>query len=96
MTRIRHLVMFRVPEQRNLAEVESILEGFDRFAGVLSVRVERDLGFHPPAWDLLLVTEHADADALWEFRADPAHKAAALILSELSDARATIDHKVQD
>lgn len=94
MGAVRHLVAFRVPDARNLEGVIDILRTFTDMDGVSSMRVERDLGLHPRAYDVLLVSEHDSVEDLARFRRDPEHLLAADRLSELADARVTIDHLI--
>lgn len=94
MSRVRHLVAFRVPEKIDVERVIEILGTFSEMDGVASARVERDLGVHPPAYQVLLVTEHESVDELARFRRDPAHTAAAEKLTALADSRVTVDHSI--
>jgi hypothetical protein len=95
VTAVRHLVAFRVPDPANLDELLRLLETMKTMDGVRSHQVERDLGLHPPAYDVLLITEHDSEGALAAFRADPRHTAVAKQLSEISDSRVTIDHPLE-
>ncbi len=76
-------------------EIIQRLEALADLAGVVSLRVHRDLGLVAGHWPLVLVGEYVDVAALEAYQAHPRHRE---VLAWMNDgvvrARSTVDYDV--
>ena len=98
---IRHIVLFRLAatdevqrrdDAHGIAERLQALE--TQIAGIVSIRVDRDLGLVDGHWDVALVSEHDDNAALEAYQVHPAHKEAAAWIGTVVTDRAVVDYSV--
>ncbi len=95
---IRHIVLWKLssadPEQR-ARDVEGLRERLEGLVGVVpglrSLIVAPDVGSTDGNWDVLLLSEHDDEDALAVYQAHPAHVEAAVYVRSVVQARACVD-----
>lgn len=89
---ITHVVLFRF---RDPADVASATDRLRALGGVVpalrSIRVGTNGNTGPNAFDVVLVTEHDNADQLAAYQADPAHRAVADWLASRVTDRAVVD-----
>jgi heme-degrading monooxygenase HmoA len=98
---IRHIVSWNFvptdPEER-AAAFEGLKERLESLVGVVpglrSLTVWRDLGHVAENRDLLLVSEHDDADALAAYKTHPAHVEAAGFTQSVATDRVSVDIEV--
>ncbi len=89
---ITHVVMWRFHDPADMDEAAARLRSLPgRVSGITSLRVGPNQNRTEHAYQLVLVSEHADADALRAYIADPAHQEVAHWLSERVAARAVVD-----
>lgn len=91
-----HIVVFRAESAEAADAAEAALASLASLDTLESLTVERDLGLHPPAYDLALLTVHRDAEQLRRFREDPGHLSVVRTIAELVPGRATVDLAVTD
>jgi hypothetical protein len=98
---VRHIVLFTLSandaERRrsDLAAMKERLESLrDVVPGVLRLDVNGDLGTVEGHWDVALVSEHEDADALTSYQAHPAHREVVSWLDTVVADRAVVDCEV--
>lgn len=94
--RIVHIVVFRAESDQAADAAAAELETLVSLDTLEALTVERDLGLHPPAYDLALLTAHQDAEQLARFRQDPRHLSVVESLAALVPVRATVDLAVTD
>ncbi|WP_210479644.1 Dabb family protein [Naasia sp. SYSU D00948] len=95
---IRHVVLWKLsssdPSQRE-RDAEGIRERLEALVGVVpglrSLIVAPDVGSTEGNWDLVLVSEHDDEDALAVYQKHPAHVEAAAFVHSVVQARACVD-----
>ena len=99
---IRHVVMFNLSaaaDSERAADIAEMQSRLNALVGVVpglqSMTLQPDLGLLEDHWDVVLVSEHDDNEALEGYQAHPAHKeAGAFILSVTNSDRATVDYEV--
>ena len=98
---VRHIVLFRIgataAEQRraDLAEMTKRLESLHGVVpDILSLGVHGDLGTVEGHWDVALVSEHTDAEALATYQGHPAHREVVRWLNTVVTDRAVVDHEL--
>jgi len=98
---IRHIVLFTLAaddETQRRDDAHGIAERLEaletQIAGIVSIRVDRDLGLVAGHWDVALVSEHDDNAALEAYQAHPAHKEAAAFIASVISDRAVVDYSV--
>ena len=71
---INHVVMFKMADPDEIGEaVERIGAMAGRIPTLNSIHVGRDINRGPAAFDVVLVTEHDDEDALKGYATHPVH-----------------------
>lgn len=91
-----HVVVFRAESDEAADAAAAQLKTLASLDTLEALTVERDLGLHPPAYDLALLTAHRDAEQLARFRQDPRHLSVVESLDTLVPIRATVDLAVTD
>jgi len=99
---IRHVVMFNLSaaaDSERAADIAEMQSRLNALVGVVpgmrSMTLQPDLGLLEDHWDVILVSEHDDNEALEGYQAHPAHKeAGAFIRSVTNSDRATVDYEV--
>ena len=98
---IRHIVLFRlaaVDELERRDDAHGIAERLQaletQIPGIVSIRVDRDLGLVEGHWDVALVSEHDDNAALEAYQVHPAHKEVAAWIGTVISDRAVVDYSV--
>ena len=99
---IRHIVAFQLTsasDAERAADISQMQERLGALVGVIpglsSMALKPDLGLVEGHWDVVLVSEHDDNEALEGYQAHPAHlEAAAFIRSVTSSDRVTVDYEV--
>lgn len=96
---IRHLVLWKLAAEdadARALHAEQIAEHLLALRGVVpelqSIEIGRNVAYPATNWDVALVAEFADVDALARYQQHPAHvEAAAFVRGVVSD-RATVDY----
>lgn len=96
---IRHVVMFNLSaaaDSERAADISGMQERLSALVGVVpglqSMTVKPDLGLLEDHWDVVLISDHDDNEALEAYQAHPAHQeAGAYIRSVTTSDRATVD-----
>lgn len=89
---ITHVVMWRFSDRADAAHAADLLRGLTgKVAGLTSLRVGDNVNTSEHAFDLVLVSEHPDADGLRAYQSDPAHQEVAAWISSRVSARAVVD-----
>ena len=99
---IRHVVAFQLTaasDAERAADISGMQERLAALVGVVpglqSISLKPDLGLLEDHWDVILVSEHDDVEALEGYQAHPAHLAAgAYVRSVTSSERVTIDYEM--
>jgi heme-degrading monooxygenase HmoA len=98
---IRHIVLFRlaaIDELQRRDDAHGIAERLQaletQIPGIVSIRVDRDLGLVEGHWDVALVSEHDDNAALEAYQVHPAHKEVAAYIGTVISDRAVVDYSV--
>lgn len=99
---IRHVVSFTLTsagEAERAADVSGMQERLAALVGVIpglqSMSLKPDLGLLEDHWDVVLISDHDDIQALEGYQAHPAHlEAAAFIRSVTNSDRVTVDFEV--
>ena len=99
---IRHVVSFTLTaasEEERAADLAGMEQRLTAMVGVIpglrSMVVKPDLGLIEDHWDVILISEHDDNEALEGYQAHPAHLAAgAYVRSITSSERVTIDYEM--
>ncbi len=97
---IRHVVLWKLsatdPEQRG-RDFEGIRERLSALVGVVpglrTVTVAQDLGTAESNYDVMLLSEHDDEDAIGVYQEHPAHLDAAAFIRSVVQARACVDSR---
>ena len=95
---IRHVVLWKLsssdPGQRR-RDADGMRERLGALVGVVpglrSLTVAPDLGAADGNWDVMLLSEHDDEDALAAYQVHPAHVEAAAYVRSVVQARACVD-----
>jgi hypothetical protein len=91
---ITHVVLFKMkePVADNTAAVAERLRAMEGVvAGLESIVVGIDENRGPRAYDLCLITRHADAAALATYQADEKHGEVKAFIAEVSESAAVVD-----
>ncbi|MFN8125216.1 MAG: Dabb family protein [Candidatus Nanopelagicales bacterium] len=89
---ITHVVMWRFHDPADVDEAVVRLHALTgRVVGLTSLRVGRNQNTTPHAYELVLVSEHADDDALRAYIADPVHQEVVAWMADRVSARAVVD-----
>ena len=98
---IRHVVMFNLSAAADSERAADIAEMQSRLGalvgvvpGLQSMTLQPDLGLLEDHWDVILVSEHDDNEALEGYQAHPAHKEAGAFIRSVTNDRATVDYEV--
>ncbi len=98
---IRHVVLWNLsstdPDQRR-RDIDGMQERLTALVGVVpglrSVTVAPDLASGDGNWDVMLLSEHDDEDALRAYQVHPAHLEAAAFIRSVVRERACVDSAV--
>lgn len=91
---ITHVVLFRVaePVADNAEAIAARLRAMEGVvAGLDAIEVGVDLNRGPRAYDLCLITRHADEAALAAYQADPRHGEVKDFIAGVSTGAAVVD-----
>ena len=98
---IRHIVAWNLvatdPAQRtnDFDQMKAKIEGLvDVVPGLLSATVSRDVGTTAGNWDVVLITEHPDEEALAVYQQHPEHVVVAGFTRSVTTDRVAIDVEV--
>ncbi|MFC0678514.1 Dabb family protein [Lysobacter korlensis] len=98
---IRHIVAWNLvatdPAERTTAfeQVKAQLEGLGGVVpGLRSISVSRDVGATAGNWDIVLVSEHDDEEALAVYQQHPDHVVAAGFTRSVTKDRVSVDVEV--
>ena len=98
---IRHVVVWRVvgeSAEEKKAKVDSVSPDLEALVGVIpgltSLSVAFSTGPNPKNWDMCLISEHDDWDALDVYATHPAHLEVASRVAEITSERAGADFEV--
>jgi hypothetical protein len=99
---IRHVVAFTLTaagEAERAADVSGMHDRLTALVGVvpglLSMSLKPDLGLVENHWDVVLISDHDDNEALEGYQQHPAHlEAAAFVRSVTNSDRVTVDFEV--
>lgn len=93
---LTHVVLFKMndPVVENAAAVAARLRAMEgKVAGLASITVGVDVNRGPRAYDVCLITTHADEDALNTYQADAAHGEVKAFIGGVSSGAAVVDFK---
>jgi hypothetical protein len=91
---LTHVVLFKMREPRmeHAQAVASRLRAMEgAVAGLASIEVGLDVNRGPRAYDVCLITRHADADALATYQADPVHGDVKAFIGERAEVSVVVD-----
>lgn len=91
---ITHVVLFKMkePVAGNVDAVASRLRAMEgEVAGLEAITVGEDVNRGPRAYDLCLITQHADAAALATYQGDAKHGAVKAFIGEVAEATVVVD-----
>lgn len=89
---VTHVVLFKFAEAEHVDAVATKLRAMEgEVEGLESITVGRDQNRGPRAYDLCLITTHADDAALAMYQADPLHGEVKAFISEVSTGAAVVD-----
>jgi len=91
---VSHVVLFKMkePVRENAEAVAERLRAMDGVvAGLDSIEVGVDENRGPRAFDLCLITRHADSGALATYQADEKHGEVKAFIGERTDGAAVVD-----
>jgi hypothetical protein len=99
---IRHVVCFTLTaanDAERAADISQMQERLGALVGVIpglvSMSLKPDLGLLEDHWDVVLISEHDDVEALEGYQAHPAHQeAGAFIRSVTNSDRVTVDYEL--
>ena len=98
---IRHIVLFQLSaasEEERAADISGMQERLAALVGVVpglqSISLKPDLGLLEDHWDVALVSDHDDNEALEGYQAHPAHQAAGAFIRSVTNDRATVDYEL--
>lgn len=90
---LRHIVLMKLNDPADVAECDDRLQAMGgRIPECLSLGTGRNVREHAAAYDISLVTEHADLDGLAAYLAHPVHQEFLEWLNPRIAARAVVDH----
>lgn len=61
--------------------------------GLLAMSLVADLGLIEDHWDVVLISDHDDRDALESYQTHPAHLEVATFIRSVTSSRATVDYE---
>ena len=80
------------------ADISGMSERLTALVGVVpglhSIVLKPDLGLVEGHWDVVLVSEHDDNEALEAYQAHPAHQEAGAFIRSVTNDRATVDYEL--
>ena len=98
---IRHIVLFQLSaasEEERVADISGMQERLAALVGVVpglqSISLKPDLGLLEDHWDVALVSDHDDNEALEGYQAHPAHQEAGAFIRSVTNDRATVDYEL--
>ena len=96
---IRHIVLWKLradaasERDRDAAAIRERLEApAGGVPGLATIAVHTDVGSTDGNWDVALVSEHEDEEALAAYQVHPAHVEAASFIKTVVASRACVDH----
>lgn len=99
---LRHVVMWSfkdeaegAPKKANLAWVrESLLALRQIVPEILDMSIGEDIGIGRDPWDMVLIMDFADAEALDRYQHHPEHKKISAFVGKVRDRRACVDFTI--
>ena len=98
---IRHVVMFNLSaaaDSERAADISEMQSRLGALVGVVpglqSIVLKPDLGLLEDHWDVVLISEHDDNEALEGYQKHPAHVEAGAFIRSVTNDRATVDYEV--
>ena len=96
---IRHIVMFRLkdePEkQENIQNLKEAIEKLeDSIPEAKSIEVGLNINEKPSAYDLVLVSDFEDEDALERYRVHPEHQKVVEFIKKVNEDIAAVDYHI--
>ena len=89
---VKHIVMWKFDERADAEVARDRLEGMrGRVPSMLDIETGLDFNGSPAAYDLVLITSHADRDALQTYQDDPVHGEVKSFLGSLKSRRVVVD-----
>ena len=89
---VKHVVMWKFDAEGAAETARGALEGLrGRIPSLLSLETGLDVSGGPSAFHLVLITTHADREALAEYQDDPAHGEVKRLIGGLRAERAAVD-----
>jgi hypothetical protein len=96
---IRHIVLWKLAAEdadTRALHAEQIVERLTALVPVIddiqSLEVGRNVAYPATNWDVALVSEFADTDALERYQVHPAHQEAAAFVRSVVTERAVVDY----
>lgn len=101
---IRHIVMWKFADEsygltraENMAEITRrlyALRDSGKIAGLLRMEIGQDVGHTDMSYDMVLLTEFSDRDALAAYKVYPDHRAISEYVRGVRTARAVVDCEI--
>ncbi|MFW6019787.1 MAG: Dabb family protein [Bacteroidales bacterium] len=96
---IRHIVMFRLKDEpekhENIQKLKEAIEKLEEFIPeAKSIEVGVNINEKPSAYDLVLVSEFEDEDALERYRVHPEHQKVVEFIKEVNEDIAAVDYHI--
>jgi len=92
---VKHIVMWKLRDKADAAEIKARLEALDgNIPGLLYIEVGIDFLASQQSADVVLVAELADREALESYQAHPAHQAVVPLVKAAAVARTVVDYDV--
>ncbi|MCB1156656.1 MAG: Dabb family protein [Leptospiraceae bacterium] len=95
---VKHVVMWKVKDtkqgtkEENIQKAKELLEALkEKITAISSLQVGLNFSTRPVAFDLVLITEHKDMEALKDYQEHPEHKKVADFIGEVKLETAVVD-----
>ncbi len=94
---LKHIVMFRLKDVPEKAEnIKKLKEAIDDLEEIIpeaqSIETGTNVNTKPSAYDLVLVSEFEDEEALDAYRVHPEHKKVLELIKKVNDQIAVVDY----
>lgn len=91
---IKHIVMWKLKNKADAAEVKNRLEQLDgKIPSLLSIEVGIDFNQSDAASDVVLVTEFEDRQGLDDYQQHPDHQAVIPFMQSVTSGRTVVDYE---
>lgn len=96
---IRHVVLFKFKEENkaaNVAHTKAMLDALPaKIPEILHSETHTDVGVKPDNFDLMLISDFADSEALERYIVHPDHKAVGAFMRPVRESRSCTDFVIE-